>query len=159
VTTANPVGGTFGGPITVSLGANEAATIYYCTAAVRAHPGGLLAALAISTNTTLRYYAQDSAGNKEAIKIHENYTINNRRVVHAVSAWGQRVQDVSNLPRGQGGGRFRNRAYTVGGIGSRMVNGPASRGKISARGQCVLLMSWELRRVQQLPCGAWRQRF
>jgi len=77
-TTANPPGGTQTVPINVFLTANEPATIYYTTNgadptiaspsftdSVGNVPKG---PIAISSNTTLKYFARDVFGNAEAIK-------------------------------------------------------------------------------------------
>ena len=69
LTTASPASSTTL-PVTVTLTANEAATIYYTTngstpttaSAVYSTP------LTISSTTTLKYFARDTAGNSEAVK-------------------------------------------------------------------------------------------
>jgi len=69
-TTASPVGGTYPSTQTVTLTANEAATIYYTldgstpTTASAVYAGPLV----ISSTKTLRYFAKDLAGNSEAVK-------------------------------------------------------------------------------------------
>lgn len=70
VTTATPAGGLFGAAQSVTLSASEAATIYYTVdgstpsiaSPVYSTP------IAISSTTTLQYFAKDSAGNSETVK-------------------------------------------------------------------------------------------
>ncbi|HXE96544.1 MAG TPA: chitobiase/beta-hexosaminidase C-terminal domain-containing protein [Dongiaceae bacterium] len=78
VTTANPAGKTFSNAFTVTLTANEPATIYYTTNGVDPTTTSINGAntvpnIPISTTTTLKFFAVDSSGNKEAIKT-ETYT-------------------------------------------------------------------------------------
>lgn len=76
VTTASPAGGTYGSTVNVSLTANEAATTYYTTngstpttsSSVYSSP------IAISTNTTLRFFSVDTSSNAESPKT-ESYVI------------------------------------------------------------------------------------
>src|SRR6185369_9124204 len=79
VTTANPSGKTFSSGFTVTLTANEPATIYYTTNGVdptttSVNGTNTVPNIPISTTTTLKFFAVDSAGNKEAIKT-ETYTL------------------------------------------------------------------------------------
>jgi hypothetical protein len=77
VTTATPGGGTYTSPQTVTLTANEPATIFYTTngttpttsSAVYSTP------LSIPATTTLKYFAVDTTGNVEAVKT-QTYTVN-----------------------------------------------------------------------------------
>jgi len=70
VTTASPAGGTYNSAQSVTLTANEAATIYYTingsipTVASLVYSG----AIAIPASTTLKFFAKDTAGNSEAVK-------------------------------------------------------------------------------------------
>jgi chitobiase/beta-hexosaminidase-like protein len=78
VTTANPRGKTFSSSFTVALTANEPATIYYTTNGVdptttSVNGTNTVPNIPISTTTTLKFFAVDSSGNKEAIKT-ETYT-------------------------------------------------------------------------------------
>lgn len=78
VTTANPAGGTQTVPINVTLTANEPATIYYTTngaapttssASFTDSVGNVAKGpIAISTTTTLQYFARDLAGNNGTIQ-------------------------------------------------------------------------------------------
>lgn len=76
VTTATPSGGTYSTPQTVTLSANEAATIYYTTNGTTPTTGSAIYStpLTISATTTLKYFARDTAGNMEAVKS-QSYTI------------------------------------------------------------------------------------
>ncbi len=75
-TLANPIGGTFVSPQSVSLSANEPATIYYTidgsdpsvNSATYASP------IAISSSAVLKFFARDPAGNREAIRT-QSYVI------------------------------------------------------------------------------------
>ncbi|HDR7872382.1 chitobiase/beta-hexosaminidase C-terminal domain-containing protein [Bacillus mobilis] len=77
VVSATPVGGTFSSVQTVTLSANEAATIYYTldgstpttSSPVYSNP------ITISTNKTLKYIGKDTAGNISAVQT-QVYTIN-----------------------------------------------------------------------------------
>jgi hypothetical protein len=74
-TSASPVGGTFTGPVTVTLTPNETATTYYCTGSSSCNPTTVYTApVAISASTTLRYYSKDVANNSETVKS-QTYTI------------------------------------------------------------------------------------
>ncbi len=70
VTTAAPAGGNFISAITVSLIANEAATIRYTLDGSDPTPASTVysSPLTISASTTLKYFATDVAGNAEAFK-------------------------------------------------------------------------------------------
>lgn len=74
--TASPAAGTYGSAQTVTLSANEAATIYFTmdgstpttSSSVYTTP------INISSNTTLKYFAKDTAGNSSTIQT-QTYTI------------------------------------------------------------------------------------
>jgi hypothetical protein len=74
VTTASPVGGTYASAQNVSLTANEPATIFYTTngddPSTPGSPSGPSTGvnILISTPTTLKFFAVDTAGNKETTK-------------------------------------------------------------------------------------------
>jgi hypothetical protein len=70
VTTANPAGGSYGLPQTVTLSANEPATIYYTTDGSDPTEASNVynAPIAITATTTLKFFAKDSAGNAEPAK-------------------------------------------------------------------------------------------
>lgn len=69
-TTAVPAGGTFTGPVTVELNTSEPATIYYTTngATPTTSSPQYTAPLTFNTSTTLKYFAQDAAGNQETVQ-------------------------------------------------------------------------------------------
>ncbi len=75
-TTASPAGGTYSSAQTVTLTANETATIYYTTDGTTPTTGSTVytGAISISAGTTLKYFAVDSAGNSESVKT-ETYVI------------------------------------------------------------------------------------
>lgn len=89
VTTASPVPGVYSVAPSVVLAANETATIYYTTdgSAPTTSSAVYSAPIALASNTTVKYFGVDSAGNVEAVKsgtwtIHESdmvasVTINN----------------------------------------------------------------------------------
>jgi YD repeat-containing protein len=70
VTTATPAGGTYASAQTVTLSANEPATIYYTTNGTTPTTSSSVysAPLTISASTTLKYFARDLAGNSETVK-------------------------------------------------------------------------------------------
>ncbi|WP_255298463.1 extracellular catalytic domain type 1 short-chain-length polyhydroxyalkanoate depolymerase [Brevibacillus dissolubilis] len=76
VTTASPAGGTYTSAVSVSLTANENATTYYTTNGTTPTTGSTsyTGPISISTNTTLKYFSVDTAGNAEAVKT-QTYTI------------------------------------------------------------------------------------
>ncbi len=70
VTTASLPAGTYSSPQMVTLSANETATIYYTTtgtAPTTASPK-YAGPVTVTTTTTFKYFAVDSAGNAEAVK-------------------------------------------------------------------------------------------
>jgi PKD repeat protein len=81
VTTADPVGGTYSSAVSVTLTSNEPATVYYTTDGrepttsdydgTGASP---LSGIVISTDTTLKFFGVDTAGNEEMVKA-EDYVI------------------------------------------------------------------------------------
>jgi hypothetical protein len=70
VTTASPLGGSYQAAQTVTLTANEPATIYYTTNGTTPTLASTVytAPVSISANSTLMYFAKDTAGNVEAVK-------------------------------------------------------------------------------------------
>jgi PKD repeat protein len=75
-TTASPAGGVYATAQTVSLTANEAATVYYTLDGSTPTTSSAVytAPLAISAGATLKYFAVDAAGNKEIVKS-QSYSI------------------------------------------------------------------------------------
>jgi hypothetical protein len=84
VTTAAPAAGTYTAAQSVTLTANEAATIYYTTNGTTPTTSSAVysAPLNIAATTTLKYFARDTAGNSEAVKT-ALYTINITTNTHA----------------------------------------------------------------------------
>jgi alpha-tubulin suppressor-like RCC1 family protein len=77
-TTPSPAGGTYGSSVTVILSVSETATIYYTTDGVTTPTTSssvYSSAIEISSTTTLKFFAKDSAGNEETVQT-ETYTIN-----------------------------------------------------------------------------------
>jgi hypothetical protein len=69
-TTADPPGGTYYSPVSVTLTPNETATVYYTTDGLTPDTGSTVyaSAIDISENTTLMFFGVDTAGNEEAVK-------------------------------------------------------------------------------------------
>ena len=69
-TTASPAGGTYSSPQSVTLTANEPATIYYTTngATPTTTSNVYSGAIPIPATTTLKFFARDTSGNSEAVK-------------------------------------------------------------------------------------------
>lgn len=70
VTTATPAQGTYTAAQNVTLKANEQATIYYTTNGATPTTSSTVysAPVAVSTTTTLKFFARDAVGNSEAVK-------------------------------------------------------------------------------------------
>lgn len=75
-TAATPSGGTYGSPRSVTLTANEPATTYYTLDGSPPTTGSTVYSnpIEVRTDTTLKFFSQDKAGNKEAVKT-ETYSI------------------------------------------------------------------------------------
>lgn len=76
VTTATPAGGTYDNSVTVTLSANEPATTYYTIDGSTPTTSSPVynAPLTFNSDTTLKYFSVDEAGNAETVKT-QNYTI------------------------------------------------------------------------------------
>jgi len=75
VTTAEPAGGTYSGPIEIGLKTEKGAVIHYTvdgTTPIEASPE-YSGAIRISSDIVLKFYATDASGNREEIRI-ERYT-------------------------------------------------------------------------------------
>jgi hypothetical protein len=82
ITTADPPGGTHASALSVTLTSNEPATVYYTTdgrePTVSDNDGtgpSPLSGIDISADTTLKFFAKDTAGNVESVKM-QTYVIN-----------------------------------------------------------------------------------
>jgi len=77
ITTASPVGGTFTSAVNVTLSVNESANTFYTVNGSTPTQSSPIytTPIAISANTTLRYFSVDLAGNAEALK-QQVYVIN-----------------------------------------------------------------------------------
>lgn len=89
ITTAAPLGGTYTTAQSVTLTAPGAATIYYTTNGSTPNTSSTqyTAAIPISATTTLKYFANDTAGNSETIKS-QVYTITIVSTPQFVAKWG-----------------------------------------------------------------------
>jgi hypothetical protein len=76
VTTASPVGGTYGSAQNVTLSVNEEATIYYTTNGTNPTVSSSVysSPIPIAATTNLKFFAKDTAGNSEVVKT-QTYTI------------------------------------------------------------------------------------
>ncbi|TYR81892.1 PHB depolymerase family esterase [Priestia megaterium] len=70
VTSASPAGGTYAGSVNVSLSTNEAATTYYTTDGTEPTTNSNIytGSIAITADTTLKFFSKDAAGNQETSK-------------------------------------------------------------------------------------------
>lgn len=75
--TAMPAGGTYQTAVSVTLAANEPATIYYTLdgSTPTTSSSVYMAPIQIATTTTLKFFGKDTAGNTSPVKT-ESYTIN-----------------------------------------------------------------------------------
>ena len=127
ITTANPVGGSYSGSITVALTANEAATTYYCIGSTSCTPTTVYTAPLTFTNTTiLRYYSKDVANNSEAIQT-QTYTITVNS--HASLTWTGYTMCLS-CHASKADEVMASQHYKWEGAAPYLVNGPALQGKL-----------------------------
>jgi len=82
ITTASPAGGTYSSAQSVTLTANEPATIYYTTngATPTLASSSYSGPIPIPATTTLKFFARDTAGNSEAVRT-ESYTIKQNQTI------------------------------------------------------------------------------
>ena len=134
VTSANPVGGTFASPVSVTLTANESASIYYCTGSSCSPTAVYSAPIAIGATTTLRYYAKDATGNTESVKS-QTYTINTQPGQtggHASLTWSPNgYKTCLTCHSDKANDVFMSVHYQWQGSASEMTNGPAQQGKLT----------------------------
>ncbi|WP_239454419.1 extracellular catalytic domain type 1 short-chain-length polyhydroxyalkanoate depolymerase [Bacillus suaedaesalsae] len=90
ITTASPAGGTYANSVTVQLSSNESATTYFTTDGTTPTMNSTkyTGAITLTTNTTLKFFSVDSAGNIEGTKT-ETYTITNTSNTVSFSSIGQ----------------------------------------------------------------------
>ena len=129
-TTASPLGGTYSGAQTVTLTANETATIYYTTDGTTPTTSSAVygAPLNIAATTTLKYFARDTAGNSEAVKT-QTYTIQSN--THAGLTWTGYAQ-CSSCHTTQAQAMYQSVHYQWKGSAAEMTTGPAQQGKMDA---------------------------
>ncbi|MDP2647071.1 MAG: DUF1566 domain-containing protein [Desulfobacterales bacterium] len=77
VTTAKPAGGIYGKAVSVTLTANQTATIYYSTDGTTPTTSSLTytTPISVSANTILKYFAVNAKGNQETAIRTQKYTI------------------------------------------------------------------------------------
>jgi hypothetical protein len=132
VTTASPLGGTYTSAQSVSLTANEPATIYYTVNGTTPTTSSAVysAPLSIATTTTLKYFARDTAGNSEAVKT-QTYTINAPVGGHAGITWTGYAM-CSNCHNSQAQAMYQSVHYQWKGSAAEMTTGPSVQGKMDA---------------------------
>jgi len=130
VTTASPLGGTFSGPVTVTLTVNEPATTYYTTNGTTPTTSSAVysSALNFSATTTLKYFSKDTAGNSEAVKS-QTYTIGTGG--HAGLTWTGYGM-CSSCHDAQAKAMYQSVHYQWKGSAAEMTTGPTSQGKMDA---------------------------
>jgi nitrate reductase cytochrome c-type subunit len=127
VTTASPAGGTYTGPVTVTLAPNETATTYYCTGSSSCTPATVYTSpLTFTSTTILRYYSKDAANNSETTKT-ATYTITVNP--HASLTWTGYAMCLS-CHSAKADEVMASQHYKWEGAAPYMVNGPAAQGKL-----------------------------
>ena len=159
ITTATPLGGTYTGPISVTLAANEPARIYYTTngSTPTTSSPQYVSPISITSSKTLKYFARDTASNSESVKS-QTYTINAVAKVHDAAntsltwtGYGMCKDCHSTQARDM----YQGVHYQWKGSASKMTTGPAIQGKVEAidgssamNAYCINVQgSWT-------PCGA-----
>ncbi len=87
VTTASPAGGTYNSTVNVVLSANEQVKYIKYSTTVSSPTTTYTGPIPISANTTLKFFAEDLAGNQETVKT-ETYTIDSTKPITNVSPPG-----------------------------------------------------------------------
>jgi hypothetical protein len=127
VTTASPAGGTYTGPVTVTLTPNEAATTYYCTGSTSCTPTTVYTTpLTFSSTTILRYYSKDVANNSETTKT-ATYTIAVNP--HASLTWTGYAM-CATCHSAEADEVVASAHYKWEGPATYMTTGPATQGKL-----------------------------
>jgi|GEM_PF-585161 len=137
VTTISPAGGTFQVPQSVSLAANEMATIYFTVngstpttaSSVYSSP------ITVIATTTLKYFAKDAAGNSEAIKS-ATFTIipysgKTHDPANTSLTWNG-YNTCSSCHNKQANDVYQSVHYQWKGQASHMASGPGAQGKLEA---------------------------
>jgi len=141
VTTASPAGGSYAGPVTVTLTRNEAGTTYYCTGSGCNPTTVYSTSLSFPTTTTLRYYSRDTAGNSETAK-EQAYTIQAQAQActpepalsqHASLTWTGDYMICQRCHAAEANEVLGSVHYQMKGSAAEMVNGQAQQGKIIQR--------------------------
>jgi len=155
VTTATPAAGTYTGAQSVTLTANETATIYYTTNGTTPTTSSTVysAPVNIATTTTLEYFARDTAGNSESVKTGV-YTINIATNGHAGIIWTG-YDLCTTCHNGQAQAMYQSVHYQWKGSAAEWTTGPASQGKIDATDGSSALNSYCINiQGNWGPCGA-----
>jgi hypothetical protein len=133
VTSASPAGGSYTTAQSVTLSANETATIYYTVngatpttaSAVYSTP------IAIAATTTLKYFARDTAGNAEAVKT-QTYTISAPTATdHSNLTWTG-YGTCTTCHSAQAQAMYQSVHYQWKGSAAEMTTGPTVQGKMDA---------------------------
>jgi hypothetical protein len=130
VTSATPGGGDYDSAQAVVLSANEPATIYYTVNGTTPTTSSAVysAPIAINATTTLKYFARDTAGNKEPVKS-QTYTISSNP--HANLTWtGYGMCQECHTTQAQA--MYQSVHYQWQGSAAEMTTGPATQGKMDA---------------------------
>ncbi|HDU1185817.1 TPA: chitobiase/beta-hexosaminidase C-terminal domain-containing protein, partial [Listeria monocytogenes] len=119
VVTVSPAGGTFNSAQSVTLSANEPATIYYTLNGSTPTTSSSVysTAISISAATTLKYFAMDPAGNTSAVQT-QTYTISSGTTQFLLASQSQTISYSSNVGT-RGGGVHVKVNTTITGVGAK----------------------------------------
>jgi len=131
VTTASPLGGTFTGPVTVTLTVNEAATTYYTTDGSTPTTASTVYSvpMTFSATTVLKYFSKDTAGNSETVKS-QTYSFSGTST-HATLTWTGYGM-CSSCHNSQAQAMYQGVHYQWKGSAAEMTTGTATQGKMDA---------------------------
>ncbi|MEI7672727.1 MAG: chitobiase/beta-hexosaminidase C-terminal domain-containing protein, partial [Deltaproteobacteria bacterium] len=149
-TTANPAGGAYGAAQSVTLSANEQATIYYATNGTipTAASAVYSAPIPIAATSTLKFFAKDMVGNVEAVKT-QTYTIGlSLAYILTISRSGSGTGAVNSNTAGIACGDVCSETYTSGAAVSVTLTAAPEAGSAfagwsgdcSGTGTCTLSM-------------------